>query len=263
MFRPDDLTGLFLYARDHCDGRESVAEIGHFVAHHNERNKGIVTRSTREWFATARFHMFRFHGSASDLDPHRMPSATPDYLRIRRGLGKKGTRELKILSDLADRLLPNPDGTWRLPKLTPVEASLLHVVSSVLVSKPAFEADRLCSDFFATLKSNGLIMKDELAQHKDSLSVLVKLYAVSVMHNCIVQVGDGTKSQLRATAEPKSKTISVYAGVPLPPSNITVASPMFYMNADPADHCHPDLLNGSGWDFEIELNENKQLARLA
>jgi hypothetical protein len=40
-FCPDDLTGLFLYARDHCDGREPVAEIGHFVAHHSERDMGI------------------------------------------------------------------------------------------------------------------------------------------------------------------------------------------------------------------------------
>jgi hypothetical protein len=265
VFRPDDLTGLFLYARDHCDGRESVAEIGHFVAHHNERDRGIVTRSTREWFATARFHMFRFHDSTRDLDPNRMPSATPDYLRIRRGIGRKGAREFQVLNDLADRLLPNPDGTWRLPALTHAEASLLQAVCSVLVSKPAFEADRLCSDFFATLKSNGLIVKNELAQHKESFSVLIKLYAISVMHNCVVQVGDGTKSQLRARAEQKSRTISVSAGVPdtINPSNITLASPMFYMNADPADHCHPELLIDSDWDFEIELNENRQLARLA
>jgi hypothetical protein len=67
-FRPDDLTGLFLYARDHCDGRESVAEIGHFVAHHNERDRGIVTRSTRDWFAMARFHMPRFQNQNAAFD---------------------------------------------------------------------------------------------------------------------------------------------------------------------------------------------------
>jgi hypothetical protein len=39
-------------------------------------------------------------------------------------------------------------------------------------------------------------------------------------------------------------------------------SPMFYMDADPADHCHPELLSNPDWHFEIELNENRQLARL-
>ena len=49
----DDLTRLFLYARDRCDGRECVREIGDFVAHHNERFKGLVTRTSRDWFLSA------------------------------------------------------------------------------------------------------------------------------------------------------------------------------------------------------------------
>ena len=134
-----------------------------------------------------------------------------------------------------------------------------------MISRPAFEADSLCEDFFATLKSNSLIMKDELAQHKESLGALVTLYAISVMHNCIVQVGDGTTTQLLARADQKANTISILAGVPdgrATPPNLTLASPMFYMNADPAAHCHSELLNNPEWDFEIELNENRQLARL-
>jgi hypothetical protein len=84
------------------------------------------------------------------------------------------------------------------------------------------------------------------------------------MHNCIVQIGDGTTTQLRASADQKAKTISVGAGVPndQPPPMLTVLSPMFYIDADPADHCHSELLNNPEWDFEIELNENRQLARL-
>ena len=39
-------------------------------------------------------------------------------------------------------------------------------------------------------------------------------------------------------------------------------SPIFYMDADPADHCHPELLRNPDWHLEIELNENRQLARL-
>jgi hypothetical protein len=49
-FRAEDLNRLFLYARDRCQGRESVQEIGDFVAHHDERSKGVVTRRTRDFF---------------------------------------------------------------------------------------------------------------------------------------------------------------------------------------------------------------------
>jgi hypothetical protein len=226
----------------------------------------------------ARFHMPRFQNqNAAFDDPQKMPFATRDYLKIsfnrrgaqaiQKGTGIKGSQGFKILNDLADRLLLNDDGTWRLPSvLTHAEASLLNCVCSTMISRPAFEADGLCEDFFATLKSNSLIMKDELAQHKESLGVLVKLYAISVMHNCIVQVGDGTTTQLLARADQKANTISILAGVPdgratLP--NLTLASPMFYMDADPADHCHSELLDNPEWDFEIELNENRQLARLS
>src|SRR5262245_5251242 len=81
-FRQDDLTGLFLYARDHCDGRESVTDIGDFIAHHNERNKGIVTRSTRDWFTVVRFHMRRFVPPNTQLDSQNMPGVTREYFRI-------------------------------------------------------------------------------------------------------------------------------------------------------------------------------------
>jgi hypothetical protein len=81
-FRPDDLMLLFVYARDHCDGRESVAEIGHFVAHHHERDKGITTRATRQFFVTVRFHAPRFApGGPHPLNAEKLPSVTPDYLR--------------------------------------------------------------------------------------------------------------------------------------------------------------------------------------
>jgi hypothetical protein len=46
----DDLTRLFLFARDSCDGREAIQEIGDFVAHAGERNKGLLTRAARDWF---------------------------------------------------------------------------------------------------------------------------------------------------------------------------------------------------------------------
>jgi hypothetical protein len=37
----------------------------------------------------------------------------------------------------------------------------------------------------------------EIRDHKGKLKTLVQLYAVAAMHNCIVQIGDGTTVQLR------------------------------------------------------------------
>lgn len=165
-FRPDDLTGLFLFARDHCNGRETITDIGDFVAHHDERDRGIITRSTREWFAVARYHTSTLGPNGlRSFDSQKMPTVTQDYFKIavnrieaktiRQRTGLRRAEAYEIMLKLADRLTRNSDGTWALPNnLTKDEVKLIECVSSVMVVKGAFEADRLCDDFIATLKSN-------------------------------------------------------------------------------------------------------------
>jgi len=277
-FRPDDLTGLFLFARDHCDGREAVAEIGHFVAHHNERDKGIVTRATRDWFTVVRFYMSRFGQSAEALPVYgdKMPSSTRDYFRIavnridakyiREKTGMRRADAHRLLNDVTERLVQNADGTWALPdNLMPQEVSLVECVIGVLVTKPAFDAERLCDDFLATLKSNGLITKEELSEHKSSLQTLVQLFAVATMHNCIVQIGDGTVAQLRGRTAPTIGRIMIYANVPgaVPYApQVAFGASMFTANLDPNIHCHPDLLTDKEWDCEVEVAPDRRLSPL-
>jgi hypothetical protein len=142
-----------------------------------------------------------------------------------------------------------------------------------MVVKPAFSADHLCDDFIATLKSNGLITKDEISKHGDDLRVTIQLYAIAAMHNCVVQIGDGTTTQLKAA--PVGKSISVSARVPNLYSAYNapvtyIAAAMFTAELDPDVHCHPDLrvtgtpphAKNQEWNFEIELAPNKLLSRL-
>src|SRR3954452_13451141 len=76
--RADDLTNLFLYARDRCDGRESVQEIGDFVVHHDERSKGLITRTARDWYITAWNY---FLNMQRPLDRSRLPANYPEFLQ--------------------------------------------------------------------------------------------------------------------------------------------------------------------------------------
>lgn len=275
-FRPDDLTHLFLYARDHCDGRASVAEIGHFVAHHSERNKGIVTRSTRDWDTVARYHMSRFGpGGPHPLDGRAMPNATKQYFRIaatridpkkiRSDTGLSRADAHARLRDLAERIQQNPDGTWALPNIiSQAEITLVECVSSYLVVRPAFEAEHLVRDFLATLKSNGLITKDELRTRSAAVSSLILLYAVSAMHNCVIQIGDGSTCRLEGSADILNNKIEVQATVPAAvPGRPTVgiACSMFSIDLDPMTHCHPDLLNGH-WLCDVEVAPDKRLVPL-
>jgi hypothetical protein len=134
--------------------------------------------------------------------------------------------------------------------------------------KPAFDADRLPEEFFAALKSNALITREEIQTHATALKILVQLYAAAAMHNCVVQVGDGTTAQLKGYAWDSTKRdstkIEVMASVPIRQYRHYFESPIFVVPVDPAIHCHPDLLKSGalGRDFEIELGPDKRLAPL-
>lgn len=274
-FRPDDLTGLFLYARDHCDGREPVAEIGHFVAHHHERDRGIITRATRDWFIAARYHMARFTPfGTQQYRSNTMPRATHAYYLIassmiaptdlKRLTGLRRSEAQEMLNSVAGRMTKNKDGTWALPMdLTSKEIDLINGVGSLLAVRPAFTSDKLSYDFIETLKSNSLITKEELKEHRQRIERLVILYAIAAMHNCVVTIGDGTKTQIRGTAV-RPKGIAILAEVPLETyeEKVRVAAPMFQYDEDLQLCCEPELLDGGPWDFEIELSSSGHLARL-
>jgi hypothetical protein len=279
--RSDGATGPMKFAavgiaRDHCDGRETVKDIGDFAAHHNERDRGIITRSTREWFTTVRFHMPSYQPNGTrQYDGQKMPAATRDYLKIARIDPRIITDKTKLRRAdaftmalaLAERLNQNADGTWALPTdMSKAEMSLLECLASVTVVKPAFDDDRLVEDFLATLRSNGLITKEEIAAHKDDLSAVVKLYAVAAMHNCVVQISDGNTTQLKGMihrgAEDKIfVNCSIPGEMPNMP-NVNFAFDIFTAKLAAADYCEPELLTDSPWDFEVEVAPNKKLTPL-
>src|SRR5262249_54849662 len=148
-FRPDDLKDLFLYLRDHCDGRETIADIGNFTAHHNERDRGIVTRSTRDWFVTLRY--FTTTKEPLSWNLQKLPSVAQDYFRIaaridaksiRDKIGLKHLQAHKMMLNLAERLIHNADGTWAVPlDSTQTERRLVEFITTCLAVKPAFDAD--------------------------------------------------------------------------------------------------------------------------
>jgi hypothetical protein len=138
----------------------------------------------------------------------------------------------------------------------------VRCVASVLVVRPAFTAGDLVDDFITTLRSNGLITTEEIRDHRDALNLIVQLYAVAAMHNCVVQMGDGSTIQLRARPEAEVKQILVNAAVPYNARpNVFFSSSIFTAEVDPSINCHPDLLATKEWNFEIEVAPDRRLSR--
>lgn len=270
-FRLDDLSRLFLYARDRCDGREAVQEIGDFVAHHDERTKGVVTREVRDWFAIVKFHIPNL---GRVLDGNRLPIDFPEFLRasyrrvskrhLRDRAGLRHADAKKVLEAAIDHLVRNPDGTWSFSdRHTQKESNLIRALISVLVSRPAFDSDRLFTEFSSTLKSHALLERRELSAFED-LKPAIGLFAVSLMHNSRIVLGDGSICRLEGFVESSGVHVNSTVPVPRPDgSEVQISSSIFSTSLIPSDHCEASLLSeAQPWAFNLEVNSDRKLVRL-
>ena len=218
--REDDITRLFLFARDRCDGRESVQEIGDFVAHHSEREKGAVTRTVKDWVTIVQF---RSWSDADVMDPRRLPSSFPEFIYaqsrrldphiIKKFTGMTRYEVSECLPSIISRLHKNADGTCSLsPHHTKKERLVIQCFISHLVAREAFNGERLFSDLTATLRSNELLQKGEVQRWSDNRKFVI-LFAAVQMHLCTVAASETKSFQMYAFAHPEG-TIQVDCAVP-------------------------------------------------
>jgi len=273
--RPDDLDRLFLYARDRCDGRESVQEVGDFVAHHNERTKGILTRCVQDWYVSSRFHFYMMD-KPQGPDPNDLPSnfdavlwasfRRADAKEISRVIGLDRAEVSQRLPAITRGLKRNPDGSMALNNFyTRKELRIINGLSKMLIAKPAFDNDRLFDDLAATLKSHGLLYHSELRAFTD-LKTVIGLFTITVMHNSTIRLGDGTAIRLKINDARGAQKLAVCAPVQvsvLQGSPIFVATAMFATEIDIQRACTAELLAiPDPWDFEIELTPERLLSKL-
>jgi hypothetical protein len=275
-FRIDDLTRLFLFARDRCDGREFVQEVGDFVAHHDERIKGPTTRSVIDWYKNVELVC----GASQAKDLKRLSANYPELLEIafrradnvalqvKTGLSKAACK--KLLPDILKRFIKNSDGTLAFVPKTHNEFAVAKCLSTVLTVKDVFLAERLFTDFVATLRSNGLANKIERPA-LEKLKPILSIFAASVMHNCIIRVGTGIKVNLQTNLthpvpglEKTSGLLVVTGHAPGVPSQPNIHSPIFRVALTLADYFEPDLLTEARpWSCNLEVTPNKKLGELA
>jgi hypothetical protein len=167
--------------------------------------------------------MFPHRGVAASkrLDQKRLPAEFPAFLQaaLRRAspISMRDHAKLRraeaahLMASILRKLETNKDGTLAISSAhTRAELALIEFLSGHIYARPAFDAKRLLEEFSATLKSNGLLKKQEVAAFA-SLQTAIALFAASNMQNCIVQLGDGKVSWLRVCL---AEHLDVYAATP-------------------------------------------------
>ncbi|WP_354254893.1 hypothetical protein [Bradyrhizobium sp. F1.13.3] len=156
--------------------------------------------------------------------------------------------------------MKNGDGTYALPVSLPrADLDLFNVLVSNWVTKPAFSGQRLCDDFFATLKSNGLISKSE-ATRAPFFNTVVQLFAIASIHGSEMVMSDGTSIRLRVAKG--FAGLSVHAAIPVTTQTgvpIFMTTEIFSTELDQTEHCDPDLNAREDWDGAVELCADRKL----
>jgi hypothetical protein len=284
-FRVEDLTTLFLAMRDRCDGREAVREIGDFAAHRDERTKGITTRTVREFFTLLKFGIPRIGESPLslvDLPPNiadvmRATFSRLDSQLLRKYTGMKRITAQKALIDVIARIQRDVTGRYILPWPTESDARLVECLTNFIISREAFNDERLCEEFTATLSANSLLRKNETKQFR-ALAPAITLYAISVMHLCSIDLGDETAAILEASpaAGERGKLgvlakAEVWRKKGMGPGGseimkpILAIGPIFVTNLDASVYCETELLIPSTdrtWGEHLEVTAQRTLAML-
>lgn len=277
-FNPSYLSELFLALRDYSGGRQTIMEIGNFVAHCGERNIGITTEEARGFFAVIRFFYQRSPGP-NPLDIFDLPKNFSDLLgfafrrtensRIKTELRLKRSEAERRLNDLRKRIQKDAAQKVSLARPTNEDLALIKCFLGQIVVRPAFDDEKLIEEFTTALHANGLLYKNEFKAFLE-LKTFVGLFAVSKMHQCIIDLGDGTHAQLSAGATLSQRNIEVSAASELfgvdPTGRVFIAATFFRTGADVMENTEPELHPTSDqdaeWKFPIEFSPTGKLKKL-
>lgn len=267
-----DLDSLFVWLRTRSFGNKAVADLGDFVAHSDERDKGITHRGVQRFFDQADFKMpfpdgvVRPSVTVAQLTASvwgAFESYGPQRIKSKFHLGQSNARK-ELTIALATVTAADGKKISISRPLTPIQAHLLQHFSSLIVPQVAFDEKELSSQLMTSLAKNHLT--DGYRDAPQEMREFVSLYVIEKMHFTNIVLSDGRRIHLEAgiTELEGSDRLSVRAVGPVGPFNLALI--IYLTTLDPREHCDAVLLPGerleSCWNFPLEIGPTGKLQRL-
>jgi hypothetical protein len=152
-FHTEDLTKLFLHVRMETE-TQTVRELGHFIAHSDERVSGVTTDMAKEFL----FWWAAMTPTGLQLNWQNLPPDFMTYLQanfkslspktIFEKTGLKQREAIKAFAEALPKFSRYANGRYYLfSRLPPTEEKLITCLLSTMNTRPAFPADRLYNEF--------------------------------------------------------------------------------------------------------------------
>lgn len=261
--RVADLDRIFLGLRNHCYGLATIREIGDFVAHRDQREKGPVTDKIRDIQLSLESWLKQGEGRFPDLATAKRISAANLRTATDAQLDARLNLRREVVKSALNQAIKKMESD-RFEKLTQRERAVFNYLSAAFIWNPAFTDGQVTEDLAALLIKCGALLKEE--RHAfDVNQAFLALYVTALMHDSTVVMDDGSRFELVAGFANDESRIEVKARIELVGFSKSVIAPVcvFWTKLIGTEHCSDDLAAAPGdWSGAIEIDPSGRLARI-
>lgn len=254
--RHDDVDRLFLGLRDRAGDRMAIREIGDFVAHRDERDRGTALQQTSDVLLSIQTYLkIRTEGTFTLVEIREVAEAnlrvaTPAQLSARlrltrpeaRGALKRGLAKLE-----------------RGGNVTRKERRTIDYLGGAFIWNPDFTDASLHRDFADALVDGGYLSSSERSAWK-AVQPFISLCVVSLMNGTTLVLNGSNRVTLMAGYDNNDGLIEVKAQLQFEQSGKQVRMPFcLYLTALRAEYyCDPVLLaEPKHWEGHLDVLDDR------
>lgn len=256
-----DLDRLFLDLRSLGKKYEVIREIGDFVAHRDERDKGVVIKRIKEMQISAKSWLRQKQNIAPTLEEARETAIanlnivpeTRLHDNLRMSKQQARTHYAKAEKKLAAGKKP-----------VGKQEKVFNFLAGTMMWECAFSDEQLIEELAEALIETGSLDKEAKAQFLDCRD-FVALYTLSVLHMSNLLMPDKNLVSLCLREMGETKTLTVKALIPVGHFKKPMFSsiPLFATQLNVAVHIDLGLEDGESiHDIPIEIGPNGKLVLL-
>lgn len=260
--RVEDLDRIYLGLRDRSRGHPTVREIGDFVAHRRERDKGALTGRVRDIFvsleswAKMQFGEVPTIAAARKTAESNLRIATNAQLKARLGLRRPVVRS--ALEEGLRKLELGVDAT-------PREQRVVNYLAGAFIWNQHFSDADALRELGDALVGSKLLEPSDRAGLSNS-GFFLSLYILTLMHGAAIRLENGGEAHLIAGCSNDERRLEIKAQLVIESLPKPVIAPVcvFWTSLVADEWCEPQLLSlGTVWTEPLEIAPEGKLRLLS
>lgn len=210
-FDENDIDNIFMRLRAYSHGNKIFREVADFVAHNNERNKGVTAESLEAFYLSIKYFL-EYVSPKKSLDisrpfpiyvkklmKYQIDKSKDSYLKEKFNVTKK--RLKSRIDSIFSEDKKNHKAFMKKPTMSADTFKALQHILSFIGSHPVFDQNKVISELLAVIKANKLDVNEvNILNHGDRIVACVVL----LLHETTFEYGAQKQGYCRVSCEKTS-----------------------------------------------------------